>query len=64
MITLYGPSRSRASRSLVALEELGLAYTHEPLFEGGDSPAVRERLNALNPNSHVPAASAGSSTRL
>ena len=53
-ITLYGPSRSRASRSLVALEELGLAYRHVSLFEGGDSPAVREKLNALNPNSHVP----------
>ena len=54
MITLYGPARSRASRALVALEELGLPYRHVPLFEGGDSPAVREKLNALNPNSHVP----------
>jgi len=31
MLTLYGSARSRAARSLVALEELSLAYRHEPL---------------------------------
>jgi glutathione S-transferase len=53
MITLYGSSKSRASRSLVALEELGLTYDHIPL----NPRAVlehREILDKLNPNSHVP----------
>ena len=30
MLKLYGTSRSRASRSILALEELGLAYEHVP----------------------------------
>lgn len=53
MLTLYGSARSRAARSLVALEELGLVYRHEPLNPRAD-PADREALDALNPNSHVP----------
>src|SRR5262249_19094687 len=51
-ITLYGTARSRASRSLIALEELGVQYKHVPLFLGGDTPEVRATLRPLNPNSH------------
>jgi len=54
VLTLSGTSLSRASRSLVALEELGLAYEHVPIFSRGPSAEDRERLNRLNPNSHVP----------
>ncbi len=54
MLALYGTALSRASRSLIALEELGLVYAHVPLFSKGAVPADRERLNELNPNSHVP----------
>ena len=53
-ITLYGTARSRACRSLIALEELGVQYKHVPLFLGGDTPEVRATLAPLNPNSHVP----------
>lgn len=53
MLTLYGSARSRAARSLVALEEFGLVYRHVPLNPRAD-PADREALDALNPNSHVP----------
>lgn len=53
MLTLYGPSRSRAARSLVALEELGLAYRHVPL-NPHTGPADRAALDAINPNGHVP----------
>jgi glutathione S-transferase len=53
MITLYGSARSRASRSLLALEELGLPYEHVPLrpWEG---PSEQAALQALNPNGRVP----------
>ncbi len=53
MITLYGGSQGRASRSLIALEELGLAYTHVPL-KPWESEADKARLVALNPNARVP----------
>lgn len=53
MITLYGVSASRASRSLLALEELGLPYTHVPLEPWSD-PADAERLARINPNARVP----------
>jgi glutathione S-transferase len=53
MRTLYGTSVSRACRSLVALEELGLEYTHVPLAPRPGS-ADRETLAKLNPNTHVP----------
>ena len=52
MITLYGSSRSRASRSLIALAELGLAYRHVPL-----QPQRETRTDdflRLNPNGRVP----------
>lgn len=50
---LYGTSTSRAARSLVALEELGLAYEHVPLVPrpGTDD---RRRLGEINPNRHIP----------
>ena len=51
---LYGTAKSRAARSLVVLEELGVAYEHVPLFANGDVPADREVLDRLNPNGHVP----------
>ncbi len=54
MITLYGTSKSRASRSMIALEELGLSYTHVPLFQNGITTEDREVLRAFNPNSRVP----------
>jgi glutathione S-transferase len=53
MIRLYGAATSRASRSLLALEELGLRYEHVPLRPWSD-PADRERLAGINPNLRVP----------
>lgn len=53
MITLYGSAHSRASRSLLALEELGLAYQHVPLKPWAE-PGDVARLAALNPNARVP----------
>ena len=53
MITLYGASQGRASRSLLALEELGLAYEHVPLKPWAAS-ADTARLATLNPNARVP----------
>ncbi len=53
MLTLYGTSKSRAARSIVALEELGLDYEHVPLVPKPGSED-RERLLALNPNAHIP----------
>ena len=53
MITLYGAAASRASRSLLALEELGLAYTQTPLKPWSD-PGDAERLARINPNARVP----------
>ena len=53
MLTLYGTSRSRAARSIVALEEFGLEYRHIPLkpVRGSED---RERLARLNPNGQIP----------
>ena len=53
MITLYGSSRGRASRSLICLEELGLAYQQAPL-KPWESEGDKARLLALNPNARVP----------
>jgi glutathione S-transferase len=53
MLTLYGSSQGRASRSLIALEELGIDYRHVPL-KPWDSPADAEQLRRLNPNARVP----------
>lgn len=52
-LTLYGSSQGRASRSLIALEEMGLTYAHVPL-KPWESEADRARLAALNPNARVP----------
>jgi glutathione S-transferase len=52
-ITLYGGSGGRASRSLLALEELGVAYRHVAL-KPWDNPADKETLRRLNPNARVP----------
>jgi glutathione S-transferase len=53
MITLYGQSRSRASRALWMLEEIGIAYQHVPVRPYTESRAA-EYLR-INPNGHVPA---------
>lgn len=53
MITLHGSAKSRASRSLLALEELGLSYRHVPL-NPWSNPEHAEPLARLNPNARVP----------
>lgn len=53
MMRLYGASRSRASRSLLALEELGLQYEHVPMNPWSDR-AGAEALARINPNVRVP----------
>jgi glutathione S-transferase len=53
MITLYGGSTGRSSRSLWALEELGIAYRHVPLRPWAE-PADVETIRRLNPNARVP----------
>ena len=52
MITLYGQSRSRASRSLWMLEEIGVAYQHVPIRPYTESRA--EEYLRINPNGHIP----------
>ena len=54
MLTLYGSSQGRPSRSLIALEELGLAYAQVPMTPW-DNAADAATLAALNPNARVPA---------
>ncbi len=54
MITLHGAAASRASRSLLALEELGLSYRQAPLNPWSDA-ADAEPLAGINPNVRVPA---------
>jgi hypothetical protein len=58
MIELYGSAKSRASRSLLALEELGLRYEHAPLRPWA-KPADRAALAAINPNDRVAVLSDG-----
>jgi glutathione S-transferase len=53
MITLYGSSQGRPSRSLICLEELGLAYEQVAL-KPWDNAADAARLATLNPNARVP----------
>ncbi len=53
MITLHGASASRASRSLLALEELGLPYRQVPLKPWSEA-ADAETLAPINPNARVP----------
>ena len=51
MLTLYGTSRSRASRCLVALDELGVSYAHRPITpnEARDPHYLKK-----NPNGRFP----------
>jgi glutathione S-transferase len=53
MITLYGAAASRASRSLLALEELRLPYRHVPLKPWADA-ADAATLQRINPNARIP----------
>ena len=53
MITVHGAASSRASRSLLALEELGLAYRHEPIKPWANADDA-EALARINPNARVP----------
>jgi glutathione S-transferase len=51
MLKLHGTSKSRAARSLWALEELGLKYDHNAL----EVPKAKSAENLkLNPNGHIP----------
>lgn len=54
MIKMYGTSRSRAGRSLWAVEELGLKYEHVPVATAGGETRKAEYLK-INPNGHIPA---------
>ena len=52
MLKLYGQSKSRASRSLWMLEEIGLEYEHVPV-----RPHTQSRQAdylRINPNGHIP----------
>ena len=51
MIKFYGTSRSRAARSLWALEEAGLKYEHVPT---PTTEVKTPEFLKLNPNGHVP----------
>ncbi len=53
MITLHGAAASRASRSLLALEELGLPYKQVPLNPWSNA-ADAETLAPINPNRRIP----------
>ena len=53
MLTLYGAATGRPSRSLWALEELGVAYRHVPLRPWAEAADV-ETIRRLNPNARVP----------
>jgi glutathione S-transferase len=52
MIKLFGHAKSRASRSLWMLEELGVRYEHVPVLPGAESRAP-EYLR-INPNGRIP----------
>ena len=53
MITLHGAPATRASRSLLALEELGLPYRQVGLNPWSDA-AYAETLAPINPNKRIP----------
>jgi len=53
MIKLYGQARSRASRALWMLEELGIAYEQVPVRPYTESRAAN--YLRINPNGHIPA---------
>jgi glutathione S-transferase len=52
MLKLFGQARSRASRSLWMLEEIGIAYEHMPIRPYTESRSP-EYLR-INPNGHIP----------
>ena len=60
MIKLYGISRSRAARSLWALEEIGIEYESVPIHFMGDTK--KPDFLALNPNGRVPVLTDGEVT--
>src|SRR5262245_17063120 len=52
MLKLFGQTRSRASRSLWMLEEIGIPYEHMPVRPYTESQSA-EYLH-INPNGHIP----------
>jgi glutathione S-transferase len=52
MVKLFGQARSRASRSLWMLEEIGISYEHVPIRPYTESRSA-EYLR-INPNGHIP----------
>lgn len=61
MLTIYGVYRSRASRNLWLLEELGLPFEHVPVIQVGrkaSAPTMwhsrHPEFLAVNPNGHIP----------
>lgn len=54
MLKIYGPARSRASRSLWMAEEIGVPYEHID-FAGMEADERNEILTAVNPITKVPA---------
>jgi glutathione S-transferase len=52
MLKLYGQARSRASRSLWMLEEIGIGYEHVPIRPYTESRGA-DYLR-INPNGHIP----------
>jgi glutathione S-transferase len=52
MLKLFGQARSRASRSLWMLEEIGIPYEHVPVRPYTESRSA-EYLR-INPNGHIP----------
>ena len=51
--TLYGTAKSRALRSIWAMEETGIEYTHVPTHYFNDSKT--DEYLAVNPNGRIPA---------
>jgi glutathione S-transferase len=64
MIKLYGVARSRASRNIWLLKELGLPFEHVPIIQAyrlanPDAPDAPPHTRtkaflAINPNGHIP----------
>jgi glutathione S-transferase len=61
MLKLYGVSRSRATRNIWLMEELGMAYDQIPVIQayrlkGGDAPlnTASPAFLAINPAGHIP----------
>jgi glutathione S-transferase len=52
MLKLYGQAKSRASRSLWMLEEIGIGYEHVPIRPHTESREAQ--YLRINPNGHIP----------